>query len=166
MQGCLVMSNYCPEWILGVAVGVIVGDALTGSTSILANSQKYSDGLSKHYDEVSKDFLNDTANDILAELTDIGIDEFTPRFVKSFVFNRIKFKESGGTRRFNVFFNQFKGEKSAIASKKIVSSFKAFVFRCRAQKVSLAPKSWNIQQEEQIDWLLALVQQDPPKLSG
>ena len=47
------MSNYCPEWILGVAIGVIVGDALTGSTSILANAQKYSDGLSKHYEEVS-----------------------------------------------------------------------------------------------------------------
>ena len=27
------MSNYCPEWILAVAVGVIVGDALKGSTS-------------------------------------------------------------------------------------------------------------------------------------
>ena len=78
------MSNYCPEWILGVAVGVIVGDALTGSTSILANSQKYSEGLSKHYGEVSKDFLNDTANDIIAELNEIGIDEFTARFVKSF----------------------------------------------------------------------------------
>ena len=75
------MSNYCPEWILGVAVGVIVGDALTGSTSILANSQKYSEGLSKHYEEVSKDFLNDTANDIISELNDIGIDEFTARFV-------------------------------------------------------------------------------------
>ena len=81
------MSNYCPEWILSVAVGVIVGDALTGSTSILANSQKFSDGLSKHYEEVSKDFLNDTANDIITELNDIGIDEFTARFVKSFVFN-------------------------------------------------------------------------------
>ena len=51
------MSNYCPEWILAVAVGVIVGDALKGSTSILANSQKYSDGLSKHYETVDKDFL-------------------------------------------------------------------------------------------------------------
>ena len=160
------MSNYCPEWILGVAVGVTVGDALTGSTAILANAQKYSDGLSKHYEEVSKDFLNDCANDILAELNDIGIDEFTPRFVKSFVFDKIKFKENGSSRRFNVFFNQFKGEKAAVTSKKIVSSFKAFVFRCRAQKVSLAPKNWNIHQEEQIDWLLALVKQDPPKLSG
>ena len=82
------------------------------------------------------------------------------------IVNRIKFKESGSARRFNVFFNQFKGEKNAIASKKIVSSFKAFVFRCRAQKVSLAPKSWNIHQEEQIDWLLALAQEDPSKLSG
>ena len=135
------MSNYCPEWILSVAVGVIVGDALTGSTSILANSQKFSDGLSKHYEEISKDFLNDTANDIISELNDIGIDEFTARFVKSFVFNRIKFKENGSTRRFNVFFNQFKGEKEAVTSKKLV-------------------------QEEQIDWLLTLVQQDPPKLSG
>ena len=85
------MSNYCPEWILGVAIGVIVGDALTGSTSILANAQKYSDGLSKHYEEVGKDFLNDCANDIIAELNDIGIDEFTPRFVKSFVLYNIKF---------------------------------------------------------------------------
>ena len=33
------MSNYCREWMLAVAVGVIVGDALKGSTSILANSQ-------------------------------------------------------------------------------------------------------------------------------
>ena len=139
MQGCLVMSNYCPEWILGVAVGVIVGDALTGSTSILANSQKYSDGLSKHYDEVSKDFLNDTANDIIAELTDIGIDEFTPRFVKSFVFNRIKFKESGSTRRFNVFFNQFKGEKSAIASKKSLVPLK---LSC----LGVAPKKFLLHQ--------------------
>ena len=160
------MSNYCPEWILSVAVGVIVGDALTGSTSILANSQKFSDGLSKHYEEISKDFLNDTANDIISELNDIGIDEFTARFVKTFVFNRIKFKENGSARRFNVFFNQFKGEKAGVTSKKLVSSFKAFVFRCRAQKVSLAPKNWNIHQEEQIDWLLTLVQQDAPKLSG
>ena len=66
----------------------------------------------------------------------------------------------------DLFFNQFKGEKAPVTSKKLVSSFKAFVFRCRAQKVSLAPKSWNIHQEEQIDWLLTLVQQDPPKLSG
>ena len=165
-KGCKVMSNYCPEWILGVAIGVIVGDALTGSTSIFANAQKYSDGLSKHYEEVSKDFLNDCANDILAELNDIGIDEFTPRFIKSFVFNKIKFKENGSSRRFNLFFNQFKGEKAAVTSKKIVSSFKAFVFRCRAQKVSLAPKNWSIHQEEQIDWLLALVQQDAPRLTG
>ena len=160
------MSDYCPEWILGVAVGVIVGDALAGSTSILANAQKYSDGLSKHYEEVSKDFLNDSANDIIADLNDIGIDEFTPRFVKSYVFNRIKFKENGGSRRFNMFFNQFKGEKAEVTSKKIVSSFKAFVFRCRAQKVSLAPKTWSIHQEEQIDWLLALVEQDATMLSG
>ncbi|MEC7194997.1 MAG: hypothetical protein VXW39_04720, partial [Pseudomonadota bacterium] len=62
--------------------------------------------------------------------------------------------------------NQFKGEKTQVTSKKLVSSFKAFVFRCRAQKVALAPKTWNIHQEEQIDWLLALVQQDPPKLSA
>ena len=75
------MSNYCPEWILAVVVGVIVGDALKGSTSILANSQKYSDGLSKHYETVDKDFLNDSANDIITELNDIGIDEFTPLFV-------------------------------------------------------------------------------------
>ena len=128
------MSNYCPEWILSVAVGVIVGDALTGSTSILANSQKFSDGLSKHYEEVSKDFLNDTANDIIAELNDIGIDEFTARFVKSFVFYRIKFKEIGSAGRFNVFFNQFEAEKAEVTSKNLVSSFKAFVFRCRAQK--------------------------------
>ena len=160
------MSDYCPEWILGVAVGVIVGDALAGSTSILANAQQYSDGLSKHYEEVSKDFLNDSANDIIADLNDIGIDEFTPRFVKSYVFNRIKFKENGGSRRFNMFFNQFKGEKAEVTSKKIVSSFKAFVFRCRAQKVSLAPKTWSIHQEEQIDWLLALVEQDATMLSG
>ena len=38
-RGLRNMSNYCPEWILAVAVGVIVGDALKGSTSILANSQ-------------------------------------------------------------------------------------------------------------------------------
>ena len=159
-------SNYCPEWILAIAVGVFAGDALKGSTSILANSQKYSDGLSKHYETVDKDFLSDSANDIITELNDIGIDEFTPLFVKSFVFNRIKFRENGSSRRFNVFFNQFKGEKAQVTSKKLVSSFKAFVFRCRAQKVALAPKTWNIYQEEQIDWLLALVQQDPPKLSA
>ena len=80
-RGLRNMSNYCPEWILAVAVGVIVGDALKGSTSILANSQKYSDGLSKHYETVDKDFLNDSANDIITELNDIGIDEFTPLFV-------------------------------------------------------------------------------------
>ncbi len=119
------MSNYCPEWILAVVVGVIVGDALKGSTSILANSQKYSDGLSKHYETVDKDFLNNSANDIIAELNDIGIDEFTPLFVKSFVFNRIKFRENGSSRRFNVFFNQFKGEKAHVTSKKLVSSLKA-----------------------------------------
>ena len=160
------MSNFCPDWILSVAVGIVVGDALMGTTSILANSQKFSDGLSKHYEEITKDFISDTANDIIAELHDIGIDEFTPRFVKSFVFNKIKFKDNGGSRRFNVFYNQFKGEKSPTNSRKLVSSFKAFVFRCRAQKVSLAPKSWNIHQEEQLDWLLNLVQQDPPKLSA
>ena len=160
------MSNFCPDWILSVAVGIVVGDALMGTTSILANSQKFSNGLSKHYEEITKDFISDTANDIIAELNDIGIDEFTPRFVKSFVFNKIKFKDNGGNRRFNVFYNQFKGEKSPTNSRKLVSSFKAFVFRCRAQKVSLAPKSWNIHQEEQLDWLLNLVQQDPPKLSA
>ncbi len=160
------MSNFCPDWILSVAVGIVVGDALMGTTSILANSQKFSDGLSKHYEEITKDFISDTANDIIAELNDIGIDEFTPRFVKSFVFNKIKFKDNGGNRRFNVFYNQFKGEKSPVNSRKLVSSFKAFVFRCRAQKVSLAPKNWNIHQEEQLDWLLNLVQQDPPKLSA
>ena len=55
-KGFEVMSNYCPEWSLGVALGVIVGDALTGSTSILANAQKYSDGLPRHYEEVNKNF--------------------------------------------------------------------------------------------------------------
>ena len=83
----------------------------------------------------------------------------------TFVFNKIKFKENRISRRFNIFFNQFKRVKATVTSKKIVSSFKAFVFRCRAQKVSLAPKNWNIHQEEQIDWLLALVRQDVPKLS-
>ena len=34
------MSNFCPDWILSVAVGIVVGDALMGTTSILANSQK------------------------------------------------------------------------------------------------------------------------------
>ena len=86
------MSNFCPDWILSVAVGIVVGDALMGTTSILANSQKFSDGLSKHYEEITKDFISDTANDIIAELNDIGIDEFTPRFVKSFVYNKIKFR--------------------------------------------------------------------------
>ena len=69
---------------MGVAVGVIVGDVLMGSTSILVKSQKYNDGLSKHYEEVNESLLNDTANKIIAECSNTGIDQFTARFVKYF----------------------------------------------------------------------------------
>ena len=74
--------------------------------------------MSKHYETVDKDFLSDSANDIITELNDTEIDEFTPLFVESFVFNRIKFSENGSSRMFNVFFNQFKGEKIQVTSKK------------------------------------------------
>ena len=59
------MSNFCPEWLYGVACGLTAKDFLSTENSLNSISRKYASGLSEHFTEIKFEEITECAEQIL-----------------------------------------------------------------------------------------------------
>jgi hypothetical protein len=134
-------------------------DFLTGASSLKAIANKYSRGISEHYEEINSSFIESVAEEKLRILSDIEAGENAIIILNAFVFRRFKFHPDNRPRRITgLFSSEFSGTKIPVAEQKeICKGFKAFIFSIRSNVYNYAPSGWTVIEEPEAGWLGELV---------
>jgi hypothetical protein len=134
-------------------------DFLNGSCSLESICQKYSHGLSTHYESMSPLVIQSTAEEKLRILSDIEAAEKAVVILNAFIYRRFKFHPDNRRRRLTgLFTNEFAGSKSHTEEQKeLCKGFKAFIFSIRSNIFNYAPASWSIIEEPEAIWLGELI---------
>lgn len=150
---------YMPDWVFGASCAVISRRYVTGMLPVDAYTNSFSQTLSGYYSDASADRLMAGVEGILRFLTEIE-DADVEFLCNSFIYNRVCFDENGNPRKIKGLF------RSALAPAKqrtgvdaTIKSFRAFVFRLRANPDLRVPPGWEIDTVPDIDWLGVMFKQ-------
>ncbi len=134
-------------------------DFLTGSSTLKSIGNKYSRGLSEHYEPVNSPFIESIAEEKLRILSEIEAAENAVIILNAFVYRRFKFHPDNRPRRMTgLFSSEFTGTKTPIAEQKeLCKGFKAFIFSIRSNVYNYAPAGWTIIEEPEASWLGELI---------
>ena len=135
---------YAPDWVLSVVCAKIAERYVLGDLPIEAFANRMSKDLVKKYPDCKPEKLYCTAEDMLFFLAEIE-DEDALDHCHRFAYNSVMFNQAGRPRRMkSLFFNPLRPVRSPTSSKEILSSFRVFTFRSRADTSFCAPKGWSV----------------------
>ena len=134
-------------------------DFLTGSSTLEAIGNKYSRGLSEHYEQIHPQLLAGIAEEKLRILSEIEAAENAVVILNAYIFRRFKFHRDNRPRKISgLFTSEFNGSKKPIDDQKeLCKAFKAFIFSIRSNVYNYAPTGWSIVEEPEAGWLGELV---------
>ena len=157
------MANFCPEWIISASIASAATGFLESETPLLAFSTKFSTDLSKRYNEIPRELIDEAAQKMLEFLSEIEAGEIAVEYLKGYVYRRLKFSAMNKPRKFTgMFSNEFTGTKTKdYSAEKAVTLFKAFVFSSRSGIKTEIPAGWLITDIEGVDWFGELVISQP-----
>ena len=163
MQERVSVSNFCPEWVVSVAIASGAAGFLEGSTPLSAFSIKFANGLNEHYREISAELIDEASQKILEFLSEIEAGETAIDYLKSYIYRRVKFTATNKPRKFKgLFVDEFAPMKTQdYSAEKAVILFKAFVFSSRSGLKTTVPAGWVITDEDGINWFGQLVVATP-----
>ena len=99
------MSNFCPEWLYGVACGLTAKDFLSTENSLNSISRKYASGLSEHFNEIKFEEITECAEQILQFLSEIEASEEATNYIDRYIYRRVCFKANGAERKISGVFS-------------------------------------------------------------
>ena len=134
-------------------------DFLTGSSTLLAIGNKYSRGLSEHYEPVNPQLIAGIAEEKLRTLSEIEAAENAVIILNAYIYRRFKFHRDNRPRKISgIFTSEFSGSRKAVEDQKeLCKAFKAFIFSIRSNVYNYAPTGWSIVEEPESTWLGELV---------
>jgi hypothetical protein len=135
---------YAPDWVLSVVCAKIAERYVLGDLPIEAFANRMSRDLIKKYPDCKPEKLYGTAEDMLFFLAEID-DEDALDHCHRFVYNSVMFNQAGRPRRMKgLFYDPLGPVRAPTSSKEILSRFRVFTFRSRADISLRAPKGWSV----------------------
>jgi len=114
--------------------------------------------LIKKYSDCEPEKLYGTAEDMLFFLAEIE-DEDALDHCHHFTYNSVMFDQAGRQRRMKgLFFDPLGPVKALTSSKEIISRFRAFTFKSRADISFSAPEGWSIRDIKELKALADILE--------
>ena len=135
---------YSPDWVLNVVCAKIAERYVLGELPIEAFANRMSRALITKYSDCKPEKLYGTAEDMLFFLAEIE-DEDALDHCHRFVYNSVMFDKAGRQRRMKgFFFDPLSPVKALTSSKEILSQFRVFTHKSRANTSFLPPEGWSV----------------------
>jgi len=149
---------HAPDWVLSVICSKIAERYVLGSLPIEAFANRMSRDLIKKYSDCEPEKLYGTAEDMLFFLAEIE-DEDALDHCHHFTYNSVMFDQAGRQRRMRgLFFDPLGPVKALTSSKEIISRFRAFTFKSRADISFSAPEGWSIRDIKELKALADILE--------
>ena len=134
-------------------------DFLTGSSTLDAIANKYSRGLSEHYDLIHPGTISSIAEEKLRILAEIEAAENAVVILNAYIYRRYKYHRDNRPRKISgLFKSEFSGSRVPIPEHtELCKMFKAFIFSIRSNVYNYAPVGWSIISEPEVEWLGELI---------
>jgi len=134
-------------------------DFLTGSSALTAIGNKYSRGLSEHYEPINSQLIAGIAEEKLRTLSEIEAGENAVIILNAYIYRKFKFHRDNRPRKISgLFTSEFNGSRKPIEDQReLCKAFKAFIFSIRSNVYNYAPSGWSIVEEPEAIWLGELV---------
>ena len=135
---------YTPDWVLNVVCAKIAVRYVLGDLPIEAFANRMSRALITKYSDCRPEKLYGTAEDMLFFLAEIE-DEDALDHCHQFVYNSVMFDKAGRQRRMKgFFFDPLSPVKALTSSKEILSQFRVFTHKSRANTSLSVPEDWSV----------------------
>lgn len=135
---------YAPGWVLNTVCSSIALRYVEGNLPIEAFANRMSKTLIKSYRDCEPEKLYTTAEAMLFFLAEIE-DENAITYCNAFIQNSVMFESSGRPRKLKgLFYNPLAPAKENTTGKKVLLSFKAFVFKLRNGHGIALPENWHL----------------------
>jgi hypothetical protein len=149
---------YAPDWVLNVVCAKIAERYVLGDLPIEAFANRMSKTLIKKYPDCKPEKLYGTAEDMLFFLAEIE-DEDALDHCHKFIYNSVMFDKAGRQRRMKgLFFDPLNPVKAPTSSKEILSQFRVFTRKSRANRSLLAPKDWSVGNIKELKFLADILE--------
>jgi|TARA_B110000238_G_scaffold191254_1_gene225264 hypothetical protein len=135
---------YTPDWVLNVVCAKIAVRYVLGDLPIEAFANRMSRALITKYSDCRPEKLYGTAEDMLFFLAEIE-DEDALDHCHRFIYNSVMFDKAGRQRRMKgFFFDPLSPVKALTSSKEILSQFRVFTHKSRANTSLSVPEDWSV----------------------
>jgi hypothetical protein len=149
---------YAPDWVLSVVCAKIAERYVLGDLPIEAFANRMSRDLIKKYPDCEPEKLYSTAEDMLFFLAEIE-DEDALDHCHRFTYNSVMFDQAGRRRSMKgIFFDPLGPVKALTSSKEIISRFRAFTFKSRADISLSAPDGWSVKDIKELKALANILE--------
>ena len=149
---------YAPDWVLNVVCAKIAERYVLGDLPIEAFANRMSKTLITKYPDCKPEKLYGTAEDMLFFLAEIEDDDALDHCHK-FVYNSVMFDKAGRQRRMKgLFFDPLNPVKAPTSSKEILSQFRAFTRKSRANISPLVPEDWSVGNIKELKFLADILE--------
>ncbi len=153
------MTQFCPEWIVGICCASTAKEFLSSENSLNSISRKFSKGLSEKYNEIYFEEISACAEEILQFLSEIEANDEAVKYLDSYIYRRMCFKSSGTERKIS---GMFSSELDPIKTndysvKNVTKIFRATIFAIRNDTVTDMPPGWTYENVEDLGWLKDLL---------
>jgi len=141
---------HCPSWIFDIAVARTAAEFLASEMTVEAYANKYAEGLSESYNEISADVISGPAEAILLFLSEIEAGEMAYELLNDYCYYRLYNEGVGRPRKMKPLFGSLEdGVKAPEISGDVAGkNFRAYVFGLRSNTVPKAPAGWRLEDDE------------------
>ena len=141
---------HCPRFIYDIGVAKCASEFLGGEMGLEAYANKYAEGLSEHYSQITPDTVNEAAEQILQFLAEIEAGEMAVELLTDFIHYRLMFEGPNRPRKLKPMFGSIEDGAKApeLNVAEAAKAFRAYVFAMRASTAPRAPSGWRLEEQE------------------
>ena len=144
-------KRYCPTWVYDCVVAQSVIDFISYKVDLIQPCKKYSDGLSKLYEEVSLEEMVRASELVVSFLTENQVGEDSVDLLSSFGFFRFYYVSRDKKRKFGGLFGSSNKDDSRNYSGNLtLKSLHAYYFERRSSVHILGSPGWTLATQTEI----------------
>ena len=144
-------TRYCPTWVYDCVVAQSVIDFISYNVDLIQPCKKYSDGLSKLYEEVSLEEMARASELVVSFLTENQVGEDSVDLLSSFGFFRFYYVSKDKKRKFGGLFGSSNKDDSRNYSGNLtLKALHPYYFERRSSIHILGSPGWTLATQTEI----------------